>query len=108
FGGIYSFYNPGFYGNPYYGGGYYGGGYYGGGYYGHTRNLTPRPRGNNDNMRGADRNTRIPIPDTRATRPNSTDNNGRNTQSVDRNGNYNPYGRPTRPTGTSTDRRTQG
>ncbi|WP_017258343.1 hypothetical protein [Pedobacter arcticus] len=108
--GIYSYYNPGYYGNyygGYYGGGYYGNPYYGSGYYGTTRTLKPRPSGSNDNMRGADRNSRIPMPNERVTRPSSSDN-GRRTQSADRDGNYNPYGRPTRPTGTSTDQRTEG
>lgn len=110
YGGIYSYYNSGYYGNygGYYGG--YGNPYYGGGaYYGGTaRNLKARPRGSNDNMRGADGNNRMPIPDSRSTRPNSVgDSNGRGTQSTDRDGNYNPYGRPTRSSGSSTDRRTQ-
>nr|WP_294893927.1 hypothetical protein [uncultured Pedobacter sp.] len=110
--GIYSYYNPGYYGNygGYYGSGYYGNPYYGGiGYYGTAKNLKARPRGTDDNVRGSDGSSRIPIPNNRATRPDLNGSNSPRTQSKNGNGSYNPYGRPSRSSdGNSSDRRTQG
>lgn len=108
YGGIYSYYNPGYYGSY---GGYYGNPYYGGGVYyrGTARNLKPRPRGTDDNVRANNGNrTRIPLPESRATRSSSGDSGNPRTQSTERGGSYIPYGRPTRSTGNSTDSRTQG
>ncbi|RKD14386.1 hypothetical protein BCY91_07860 [Pelobium manganitolerans] len=112
--GIYSYYRPGFYGNyygGYYGYPYYGYPYYGSGYVGTRRNLTPRPDGAYDNRRGSDGTARMPIPDSRATRPTSADRSGNVRTQSDRNADR-PYTRPTRTSpgnnGSTMDRRTQG
>ncbi|MBC7655246.1 MAG: hypothetical protein H7098_12350, partial [Oligoflexus sp.] len=94
-GGMYSFYQPGFIGS--YGNFYGGNGFYGNGFYGdvNSRNLTPRPRGSYDNERSSGRT--IPIPPLRQPRPDAAyPNNGGRAVDSRGNGTYTPNSRPTR------------
>lgn len=121
FGGIYSYYNPGFYGNI---GGFnnFGGGQNIGLF--NPRNTNPRPRGSYDNARGDANGRIIPLPPNRSPRPdNSSPSNGRTVDNSGRSGsgsyrpntrpsgngssnpsNTQPAQRPTRPSGSSSTR----
>lgn len=110
YGSIYSYYQPGYYGNyGYYGNNY---AYNGSGYYRDpiysSRPSNPRPRGSNDNMRGADiaGSGSIPLPTpSRPLRPDASPSNPGN-RTIDSRPTYDPNtssssGRPMRPVGSS-------